>query len=863
MIKSCRSRLGASVIAAAAAAAPGFAPAAAQTDQQQGGIQEIVITAQKRAENVQDVPIAVSAFGAAALEERAVQSVSALSAMAPNVSLDDSVPFSGSTAVLAASIRGIGSNDFAFNIDPGVGVYLDGVYLARSIGANQELLDIARIEILKGPQGTLFGRNTIGGAISVVTADPAKEFGGKADFTTGRFNLLQARATINIPLSDSLFSSVSFLVKSRDGYGKRIPYPDARVANTPSYSVFPTAGRDAPDREGDEDNRTIRAKLKFDNGGPFRVVLSGDYQNTSASSPYSLLKTVGNDISGPINFAQFYNMCISSTGAQLAAMSEGAGLNFTNLCGTYGTQFPSIRRGETIPVLQHAGLASLNVDGNPGNDRVPWGNQFITGKPDLSYANGNSFSKLKSWGLSAIVDYDVSDAVALKSITAYREGHWLSGLDADGSPLNIFHLDYDQDQWQFSQELQLTGQALDKKLNYVLGAYYFKEKGRLLDLITMGEGLNQIDGPNWLDTENYAFFGQVDYRPIDLIGITIGGRYTHEKKLFEGGQQELNGLFYKLAGCSDANGMITPYAPIAGAGSPTCRVALNYPSDANPLRVFPTGINRQSFNNFSPKIGLQIHPDDAIMLYGSWSKGYKTGGWTTRYTTPQTEVSHFNPEKASTFEAGIKSTLLDRRLQVNASAFTTKYTGIQLNYQVGSSPTIANVGDARIKGFEVEMIAQPVEMLTINGAIGYVDAYYTALDPAVAVTSGPVPDFQAGAVVGGDLPKTPAWKINLSPRLAFPVGDAGRVVLLGDWTHTSKSWNNVERTLALLRPASDIFSASISFTDATDRYTLTFGGTNLSNERYLTSGTSIPAFGVVSGAYNRPREWYLRLGVKF
>jgi len=93
---------------------------------------------------------------------------------------------------------------------------------------------------------------------------------------------------------------------------------------------------------------------------------------------------------------------------------------------------PSIRRGETIPVLQHAGLASLNVDGNPGNDRVPWGNQFITGKPDLSYANGNSFSKLKSWGLSAIVDYDVSDAVALEAITAYREGHWLSGLDADG-----------------------------------------------------------------------------------------------------------------------------------------------------------------------------------------------------------------------------------------------------------------------------------------------------------------------------------------------------------------------------------------------------------------------------------------------
>ena len=829
----------------------------------QGGIQEIIVTAQKRAESVQDVPVAISAFGGDALQERAVQSVAAISSMAPNVSLDASVPFTASTAVLAASIRGIGANDFAFNIDPGVGVYLDGVYLARSIGANQELLDIERIEILKGPQGTLFGRNTIGGAISVVTADPANEFSGKVDFTTGRFNMLQARGTINLPLSESLFSSVSVMIKSRDGYGKRLPFPDARIANTPNYTVYPTVAQDSPVREGDEDNRTIRAKLKFDDGGPLRVVLSGDYQKVSASAPYSLLRTVGTDISGPINFAQLYNMCISNTGMQLATISSGAGLNFNAMCGTYGTQFPSMRRDETIPLMRHAGLASLNADGNPNNDRMPWSDAFITGSPDTSYANGNNFSKLKSWGLSAIIDYDLSDAVSLKSITAYREGHWLSGLDADGSPLNIFHLDYDQDQWQFSQELQLTGHALDKKLNYVLGAYYFREKGTLLDLVMMGEGLNQIDGPNWLETENYAFFGQVDYRPIDLIGITIGGRYTHEKKLFEGGQQELNGLFYKLAGCVDANGDITPFAPIAGPGSPTCRVALNYPTDDNPLRVFPPGSNRQSFNNFSPKIGIQLHPSDDVMVYGSWSKGYKTGGWTTRYTTPQTTVSHFNPEKATTFEVGVKSTLLDRRLQMNAAAFTTKYSGIQLNYQNGSSPTIANVGDARIKGIELEVVVKPVEMLTVNGAIGYIDAYYTALDPLVAVTSGPVPGFQAGAVVDGELPKTPELKINLSPRIEIPVGNTGRVVLIGEWTHTSKSWNNVERTLALLRPATDVFSASVSLTDASERYTLTVGGTNLSDERYLTSGTSIPAFGLVAGTYSRPREWYARLGVKF
>jgi len=846
-----------------AAANPSAAGAAQAEDDGAGGIRDIVVTAQKRAESVQDVPIAVSAFASEALEERAVSSVAQLSNLTPNVTLDSSVPFSGSTAVLAASIRGIGSNDFAFNIDPGVGVYLDGVYLARSVGANQDLLDIARIEVLKGPQGTLFGRNTIGGAVSVVTSDPAKEFSGKGDVTIGRYDLLQVRGSVNIPLTDSLFSAVTFAIRSRDGYGKRIPYPDGRALNSPSFSVYPATGYDAPDREGDEENRTVRLKLKWDNGGPFRATLSGDYQKSSSSAPYTLLRTVSSAESGPVNFGEFYNLCISSDAATLAAISGMVGMNFNNLCGSYGTQYPSVRRDTVTPGYRVYGLSGVNADGNPNNDRLPWGDHFITGDPDVSYATGNNFSKLKNWGLSAILDYDINDDMAIKSITAYREGHWLSGVDADGSPLTMLHLSFDQDQWQFSQELQLTGRALDNKLNYVLGAYYFKEKGTLLDLVTIAEGMNQIDGPNWLDTENYAFFGQLDWRPIDLIGITVGGRYTHEKKKFEGGQQELNGLFYKLAGCSDVNGNITPEAPIAGPGSPSCRVAIGFPSASNPLRIYPEGINKLSFNNFSPKLGLQVHPAERVMVYGSWSKGYKTGGWTTRYTTPQTVAANYDPEKASTWEVGVKSTLLDRHLQLNAAAFTTKYTGIQLNYQVGTSPTIDNVGDARIKGFEVEMVAVPVDALTINASVGYLDAYYTSLDPAVAVTSGVIPGFQAGAIEGSVLPKTPEWKINISPRLEVPLGNGGEIVLLGDWTHTTGMWNNVERTLVLYRPSTDIINASISYTDPSDRYTLTIGGTNLTDERYLSSGTAIPSTALISGVYSRPREWYVRLGINF
>jgi iron complex outermembrane recepter protein len=251
-----------------------------------------------------------------------------------------------------------------------------------------------------------------------------------------------------------------------------------------------------------------------------------------------------------------------------------------------------------------------------------------------------------------------------------------------------------------------------------------------------------------------------------------------------------------------------------------------------------------------------------VMIYGSWSKGYKTGGWTTRYSTPQTFVSSFDPEKATTYELGLKSTLLDRRLQVNAALFYTDYSAIQLNYQVGGSPTIANVGDGKIKGAELEIVAQPTKALTLNFAVGYTDAYYTALDPAVAVTSG-ASALQAGAVVGSTLPKTPKWKVNFSPRYEIEMGNGSSIIVLGDYTFISKQTNNVERTFALNRPSVSIFNASIAYRDPSEKYTVTVGGTNLTNKRYISSGTAIPAFGAIIGSYSRPAEWYARLGFKF
>lgn len=846
---------------------------AGEDGQNDGGIGEIVVTAQKRAEKAQDVPIAISVFSGESLSERAVGNVSQLTAVAPNVNFDNGVSYTASTAVLAASIRGIGSSDLAFNIDPGVGVYVDGIYFARSIGSNQDLLDTARIEVLKGPQGTLFGRNTIGGAVSIVTRDPAKEFRFAGDITKGRFGLTEARGSVDIPLTDSLTSLLTFDVRNANGYARRIQFPSALVSNSATYTDLPLIGLESPAKEGASDNSSIRGKLRYDDGGRVRLTLSGDYQHNTGSASYSLLQVLNDPaVTGNPNFAFLYNTC------RAAPVTVLDSLGLMSLCSTSGNQYNPRRRDQIIPNYILHYTPGVNTGADPSKYELLFTNQFITGDPDTTYASGNNFSDLENWGITLNAEADLGENMLLKSITGYRKVDWLSGIDADGSPLNMFQLSYDQRQKQFSQEFQLIGSALGGRLKYVAGAYYFTESGYLLDIVTFAGGMNQIDGPNWFKTTNYAGFAQVDFEVSDLIGITLGGRYTHENKEFEGGQQEVNGLFYKLVGsaafdgtplgdralsniCADTSGNIYPDAVLPGFGGGTCSQVLGYPDPTNPLRLYPTGINHKTFNNFSPKIGVQLHPTRDVMVYGSYSAGYKTGGWTTRYTTPQSQAFGFNPEKAKTYELGLKSTLLNRRLQFNAALFHTDYEGIQLNYQVGSSPTIANVGDARIRGAEVEVIVKPASILTINAALGYTDAKYKRLDPAVQVTSAPT-SYQAGATIGGELPKTPKWKINVSPRIDLPVG-TGTLSLIADYTYTSAMRNNVEGAYALNRQATNIVNASLRYSAAEDKYSITIGGTNLTDERYVTSGSSIPASGVVAGAYNRPFEWYARLGFKF
>ena len=799
-------------------------PTASVEDNSGAQLAEVVVTAQKRAENIQDVPIAITAYSESDLRSKGITDIHGLSRLTPNVNLDAGAPFSGSNSVLSASIRGIGQDDFAFNLDPAVGVYVDGVYYARTVGANQNLLDVERIEILKGPQGTLFGRNTIGGAISIVTRNPGEQLAVDAEVTGGSYNRRDIALMADLPIADTLLSTVTFSSQFRDGYENRIHYPGTGYISDPVGALH-SSGTETFDTQGGQNEQVLRGKLQWKPTDSITAMLAADWTHTNQPSTAStVLQTI---TSGPqAVFGAFYNACL-----QGIAFAPTASL----VCGPRNT----------------VGTPLWQANLNPATTRLSYGPGVTnTGNIDTTYANGQDFDKLDSYGLALTLDFKLNQDLALRSITGWRRLHWTSGLDADGSPINFFELSFAEGQHQSSEEVQLIGDLLDSRLKLVAGLYYFNEAGYINDFVTFGGGLLQIDGPNNLDTTSYAGYVHLDYKLTDELGFTLGGRQSDDRKSFVGRQQDLNMFFYKISGCYPYNAS----ASLIGApANLTCQQALGFPNPANPFQMYPPGENHQNFNEFTPTAGLQYHFDRDLMAYLSYAKGFKTGGWTTRLTAPLPSGSpaqSFGPETDNTYELGLKSEWFDRRLIVNAATFFSKYDGIQLTYQVDTTPVTENAGDAQIKGLELEVQSIVTNHFSLSGSVGYMDAHYTSISPFAIATTGPV------------LPKTPRWKAALSPDVHTKIANGGTLRLGVDYTFTSEMFNDVQNTALLARPNVNMVDASASYVSPSGKATFTIGGTNISDKRYITTGQPQFAGGVVFGTYDAPREWYATFGVK-
>ena len=473
-------------------AAPVFAQSTAPVDeaaegQSSGGIQEIVVVARKTEESLQTVPVAVSAVTGDMLDKQSITSVTQLQTTTPNLTFSSAVAQPGSATVF---IRGQGSSDGLIAIDQAVGVYINGIYSARSTGGAFDMVDVQRVEVLRGPQGTLFGRNTTGGAINIIPNEPSTAgFDAEARFDYGNFNNILARGMINIPMGEALAARVVYQHREHDGYGRNL----------------------ALDRElGTANSDFFRVSFKLEPpGSRFSALFSADYTNYKDKGELVGLKsvTLGN-----------------ATSPQQLVIGACNGTAPVPALNALQPFCPAVARG---PLQNY-------IYGQNGNDNI-----------HNVYQNTPGYGISKTHGASGILQYEFSDAALLKSTTAWR-GVYLNSLsDNDGTPYlftggvapfagNVIEQD------QFSQELQLSGK-LDR-LQYILGAFYFVENGtdrsRSASLFPVSPAIGIVDGT--IRNRSAAGFGQLIYEVIDGVRLTAGLRYTEDKRTLVSRNRDLN-----------------------------------------------------------------------------------------------------------------------------------------------------------------------------------------------------------------------------------------------------------------------------------------------------------------------------------
>jgi iron complex outermembrane recepter protein len=755
----------------------GAANNAEAQSQDESGLGEIVVTARKRAENLQDTPISVAAFSGETLEQKQVNSVGDLGRFTPNVSLEQGASISGSSSAVTAFIRGVGQTDFNLTIDPGVGLYVDGVYVSRSVGALLDTLDLEQVQVLRGPQGTLFGKNTIGGAIVLTSRKPSDKFELIAEATTGRYNRADGRLTVNIPLSETVSLRAGGSVQTRDGYVRRL-FDGGKSGNKNSLSG--------------------RVQLFIKPTPDFSLLLAADGTRTREQAIATSLVAVDENAQFPF----FHNKILNAAS-----------------CGAPGTP-------------------------TPRND-VCYTSRWITGDRFTTWAGGPNYSNLDLWGVSLTAEYDLG-AATIKSITAYRDLKSSFYLDVDQSPRVIDETSNVYSQNQFSQEFQISGTAFNDRLKYLAGLYYLKEKG--VDRNTLEFTIARFLSGGAVNNDSYAAFAQATYEVTDKFNLTLGARYTSEKKRFKPDQVILrDGLGGDLLLLSRCFVRPTPILP----PNPTCAADPTFNPNGN--LILPRTERVAKANEFTPAVTLDYKFNDDVLGYVSYSKGFKSGGFTQRVFPPLPEAPSFGPEFVSSYEIGLKTEFFDRKVRLNTAAFYTDYSDLQIIVADGIAPTVRNAGKARIKGFEAELEIAAIDRVRLQGGLGYTDAEYRTISPQAAPVT-----------VNSQLPNAPKWTATANIVIDAVKADWGKVTLLGDWSYKSGHHKEAINSPGTFQPAYSLFGASVAVGLLDERLLVSVGGTNLSNKNYILTGyDNIGAQGHIEVTPARPREWYLRVKFKY
>jgi iron complex outermembrane receptor protein len=794
-------------------------------------LEEIVVTAQKREQTLQETSVAVTAIGAERLQAANINSIEDLQLIVP------SVYFGNDFNMAKLTVRGVGSNTSTTGSETGVALHVDGAVVSRAEAQLTSLFDLERVEVLRGPQGSLYGRNAVGGSVNLITAKPTDKLGGYARLSYGDFDYVNFEGALSGPLaSDWLLGRLAVKTENRDGFGRN-----------------PVTGNDVDDLG----RRMVRGHLQFNFSDNFDALLSSEYYRQ-------------NDRSRALKYRR--------------------------------DAFPGVARLLSGGCQPPGSVCTYAVD------------------PRDEASELDPFTRTKTWALTATLNWHLNDTLTLTNITNRRDFKTVIGQDLDlaatpnSLPTTGFNTTYqrrDVDSRQTSSELQLKFES--KRVNGVFGLFYLEETQRPVDTVGLdayfgdafvlpvlanpalgafppisATGL-QIDGVNVpptpidplfaddlcntaeyvhidpanppppkrvcvhsrLGTEAYAAFGQVNLTFGQWI-LKLGGRYSDERRT---------------------------------ASNPSIVVARN---SLGPILLTSADhtYNKRKFSDFTPEAGLTWRPRNDLMLYYTYSTGFKAGaGENAAPGVPTNFVSVIvNPEKLWNHEVGLKSTWLENRLAINVAAYTYNLEGQQINKTLSGGPAgfstiFQNAAQTSAHGVELEVFAAPADRFRMSGALSYEHSRYDdfltkdPLDPrnvAGGVPAGnPATDFVAPngvpdvQLAGNPTRNSPDWAGTVHAEYDFPLAASGTLRVMGDVSYKDTVYFTEFARLLEGQSAYTIYDLALRYLSADGRWTADLWGKNLSDERVAASTFQLATARVIGVTYISPRTYGISVGYKF
>ena len=856
------------------------APAAAQ---QESILEEVVVVAQKREQNIMDVPVAITAVSGAQIEQSGIKDMIDLQQNVPGLIVGGSQ----TTTTSNFSIRGIGSTSNNFGVESSVGLYVDGVYRSRQSSLINDLVDVEAVEVLRGPQGTLFGKNTAAGAIQVRTVAPSPDsVDAFLELSAGDYDLQRISGATNIPLTDNLAFRGTIFATQRDGYVDRANYDLSAPSVSVDENVF-----------NNRDRMGLRLQLGYDNGDDFNLRIIGDY------SEIDEICCIGTPRVDSVISRAATNPQFGDFGPDFARLLLGTTSNSVVLTEI---DYPAALPTSLLFAQLNAIYGPLGFPLFPVAD-LPFPN-LITGYQWEDYITATNYlpiSKNEDRGLSIEFNKDFANAT-LTSITAYREFDTYDFIDVDFSNTDIATRENIAEQNSLSQELRLAGTFGDSS-NWVVGAYYFTQEVKNnttttagndlpafydLDFMLQGDippgfvtnatnlvsgALNQMGIPFppaaagfppgafandvvTQDHDGYAVFGQVDWALSDAVTFTLGARYTDESKdmdaLYTQTNPGTNPPNLDLIGQTLLGFLAYLNGQIPAPPDPTPLLAVSAPNEGWAAYAIPAFSPRPNVtekledDQVTGTAKVTWFPSDSTMVYLSYATGFKSGGTNTdrlEYNPINPIPQTFDPEKSKSFEIGFKGDLGDR-LRVSLSLYQTDFEDFQSNTFEGQGFILRNAGDMEIKGVELEWLWQLFDNTSITGYYAHNQGEYKTFARGVCWKASPFhgipntnvnPDGESCNRSGESIPYNPENRFQLSLTQDFPMG-SNNLFIRAEYAHASSTTTDGDNDPFTLMDDFGILNLRVGMDIDSWNSTVTLWGRNITDERYYNGSFDPP-----------------------